>query len=171
MNWEAISAIADLIGGVGVVVSLVYLAIQIRQNTRAMKAQSAREAVAAMRDFNKSMVEDTEIARIFRLGAENLADLTEEERGRFGHILFNFFKTAEELHYQYLHGSLDPEIWESWKGIIALYATSPGFDEYWKMREAFFTKAFREEHASWKDSGMERTAQIAKGIRQRRQSK
>jgi hypothetical protein len=165
MNWEAISAIGDIIGAIGVVVSLAYLAVQIRYNTRAMMAQSAREAVAAMRDFNQSMIDDPQLSRIFRLGAENLAQLTEEERARFGHILFNFFKTAEELHYQYLKGTLDPEIWKSWKGIVSLYSTSPGFSEYWKMREMFFTPEFRAEHDSWKDPGADRTDQFAKGVR------
>jgi len=165
MNWEAISAIGDIIGAIGVVISLVYVAMQVNHNTRAMMAQSAREAVAAMRDFNKSMVEDPEISRIFRLGAENLSDLNEEERGRFGHILFNFFKTAEELHYQYLQGTLDPEIWESWKKIVVLYGTSPGFNEYWKMRMMFFTPAFRAEHDSWTDSGIDRSDHFAKGVK------
>ena len=167
MNWEAISSIGDIIGAIGVVISLIYLAMQIRQNTKAMKAQSAREAVAAMRDFNKSMVEDPEIARIFRVGAESINSLNEEERGRFGHILFNFFKTAEELHYQYLQGTLDPEIWFSWKQIVALYSTSPGFGEYWSMRSNFFTPAFRSEHDSWRDSGMDRSAHFAKGTKRK----
>ena len=165
MSWESISAIGEIVGAVGVVISLIYLAVQIRQNTRAMKAQSAREAVAAMRDFNKSMVEDPEISRIFRRGAEGLTNLNEEERARFGHILFNFFKTAEELHYQYLQGTLDPHIWESWKTVISLYSTSPGFSEYWEMRKSFFTSAFCKEHDSWIDSGIDRTDHFAKGVR------
>ena len=165
MNWDAISAVGEIVGAIGVVISLAYLAIQVRHNTRAMMAQSAREAVAAMRDFNKSMVEDPAIARIFRLGAEDLASLNEDERGRFGHILFNFFKTAEELHYQYLQGTLDPEIWKSWKMIVALYATSPGFSEYWSMRRIFFTPAFQAERDSWKDSGIDRTDHFAKGVK------
>ena len=165
MNWDAISAVGEIIGAVGVVVSLIYLAMQIRHNTQAMMAQSAREAVAAMREFNQSMINDPEISRIFRLGAENLVHLNEEERARFGHISFNFFKTAEELHYQYLQGTLDPEIWKSWKGIVSLYSTSPGFSEYWLMREMFFTPAFRAEHDSWTDPGADRTDQFAKGVR------
>jgi hypothetical protein len=165
MNWNAISATGEIIGAVGVVVSLIYLAFQVRSNTRAMLAQSARDAVAAMRDFNKSMVEDADLARIFRLGTEGMANLNEEERGRFGHILFNFFKTAEELHYQYIQGTLDPEIWNGWKGIISLLSTSPGFTEYWAMRSSFFTPSFRTEHDSWTDSGLERMDQLAKGVK------
>jgi hypothetical protein len=165
MNWEAISAIGEIVGALGVIISLIYVAMQIRHNTRAMRAQSAREAVAAMRDFNKSMVEDPAIARIFRLGAEDLSSLNEDERGRFGHIMFNFYKTAEELHYQYLQGTLDPEIWKSWRTIVALYAMSPGFSEYWSMREPIFTPAFRAERDTWKDEGIDRTAHFAKGIR------
>ena len=170
MNWDTFSAISQIIGAIGVVISLAYLAIQVRDNTRVMMAQSAREAVAAMREFNQSMIDDAEIARIFRIGAENLANLNEDERGRFGHILFNFFKTAEELHYQYLQGTLDPEVWKSWKGIVSLYSTSPGFSEYWSMRRMFFTPAFCAEHDSWTDSGVDRTDQFAKGVRRQKLS-
>ena len=170
MSWDIISAVIEIIGAVGVVVSLAYLSIQVRANTRVMRAQSAREAVAAMRQFNQSMIDDAEVARIFRLGAENLSNLNEDERGRFGHILFNFFKTAEELHYQYLQGTLDPEVWKSWKGIVSLYSTSPGFNEYWTMRSMFFTPAFRAEHDTWTDSGVDRTDQFAKGVRRQKLS-
>lgn len=167
MNWEAISAFGEMVGAVGVIISLVYVGMQIRHNTKAMMATSAREAVAAMRDFNKSMVEDISIARIFRLGAEDLANLNEDERGQFGHILFNFFKTAEELHYQYLQGTLDPEIWKSWRAIVGMFASSPGFLEYWEMRKSFFTPAFQAEHDTWKDMGYVSTEQFAKRIRRK----
>ena len=38
MNWEAISAISDIVGAIAVVVSLIYIAVQIRQNTRMMRS-------------------------------------------------------------------------------------------------------------------------------------
>jgi hypothetical protein len=40
MNWEALGAIGEIVGTVAVVVTLGYLAVQIRQNTRTMRAPS-----------------------------------------------------------------------------------------------------------------------------------
>ena len=41
MNWDAIGAIAELLGAIGVIASLVYLATQIRQNTATVRASGS----------------------------------------------------------------------------------------------------------------------------------
>ena len=46
MNWEAIGAIGEVAGAVAVFASLVYLALQIRQNTRAIRGSAEREMVS-----------------------------------------------------------------------------------------------------------------------------
>ena len=54
MNWEAIGATGEIIGAVGVIVTLVYLAIQIRQNTASLKSstlQARLEASAGLHDL------------------------------------------------------------------------------------------------------------------------
>jgi hypothetical protein len=162
--WNAVGAIGQIVGALAVVVSLVYLAIQIRQSTRVMMAESARAAVAAVRDFNKSMIEDPSVAKIFRMGAENLSNLTIDERAQFAHVALNFFKTAEDLHYQYVRGTLDNDVWESWRTIVAVYATSPGFREYWSSRSAFFTPAFRAECESWRPPSVVRVDRFAREV-------
>src|SRR5262245_28299756 len=96
-----VAAMSDAFGSLAVVVSLIYMAVQVQQGTRAIRSESARAAVAAMRDFNKAMIQTPDAARIFRLGAEGLSHLSEDERAQFGHMLFSFYKTAEELHYQF----------------------------------------------------------------------
>jgi hypothetical protein len=40
INWEAVGAIGEIVGAVAVVLTLGYLAVQIRQNTNASRAQS-----------------------------------------------------------------------------------------------------------------------------------
>ena len=161
-SWTEVEAIGQIAGTVVVAVSLFYLAIQVRQSALAIKAESARAAVAAVRDFNESMINDPRVARIFRLGAEGLDRLTEDERAQFAHVALNFFKTAEDLHYQYLRGTLDPEVWESWRTLVSLYGTSPGFREYWIKRSAFFTRSFRTEYESWEAPPIVRVDQFAK---------
>ncbi len=50
MNWEAAGALGEIVGAFAVVISLVYLAIQVRQNTTAIAAQAAHDALAAVRE-------------------------------------------------------------------------------------------------------------------------
>jgi hypothetical protein len=126
MNWEALGAIGELSGAAGVVITLVYLAIQIRQNTQSME-EGRRLALAQtyqMRaDALQSMVvhaASSEIGRIIvkltQLGyPENvgaLDELTDEEKGRF-----RLWQIAQQTHwdntfFQYQQGYLDKEYYE-----------------------------------------------------------
>lgn len=164
MRWESFATLSQVIGSLAVVGSLVYLALQVRHSTRAIRAESARAAVAAMRDFNRSMVENAAVARIFRVGAESLSNLSDDERAQFGHLLFSFYKNAEELHYQFCRGTLAADVWRTWRTVLAVYATSPGFQEYWSKRSVLFTPAFRAECESWKDPGLDRSDHFARGV-------
>jgi hypothetical protein len=48
MNWEAIGAVGEAIGAFGVILTLGYLALQIRQNTRSLKSASYQSAISSM---------------------------------------------------------------------------------------------------------------------------
>lgn len=163
MNLDEISVLSQMLQSVAVVMSLIYLAVEIRHSTRVIRAESARAAITAMREFNRAMVENQSVARVFRLGAEGLSNLTEDERAQFGHMLFSYYKTAEELHYQYRRDALAPEMWRTWRSVLALYATSPGFRDYWSRRSMLFSPAFREECESWQDPGLDRSDHFARG--------
>ncbi|MGA7296928.1 MAG: hypothetical protein WBW92_05420 [Rhodanobacteraceae bacterium] len=133
---------SDLIGAIAVVVSLVYLAIQIRQNTHAMRAETAREVVASIRANNTTVACDAELFRIFSIITENPSRLSPEDRGRATHLLFNHFRSIEDAHHQYTKGNLDEDIWAGWSRTFSDYINSPGWREYWELRRDYFSSAF-----------------------------
>lgn len=142
MNWSAVGALSELIGAVAVFVSLIYLAIQVRQNTNAMRAETAREVVASIRAINTTVASDPELFRIFSTMTENPGKLSSEERGRATHLLFNHFRAIEDAHQQYTKGILEEEIWEGWSRVFSDYLNSPGWREYWNLRRDVFSSAF-----------------------------
>jgi hypothetical protein len=71
MNWTALGAIAELAGAAAVLVTLVYLAYQLRENTRAVRGQSADSALAAVLEFTGDMARDDELNRLFTRGTED----------------------------------------------------------------------------------------------------
>jgi hypothetical protein len=56
-RFETLGNLGDFIGGIAVVVTLVYLAIQVRQNTIALRTASRQEIVRAFRDHNRLTID------------------------------------------------------------------------------------------------------------------
>jgi hypothetical protein len=68
MNWDAIGALAELAGALGVIASLVYLAIQIRQNTRSAREAAWHSVLRDLQQFRSLIAQDPEVARVYRDG-------------------------------------------------------------------------------------------------------
>src|SRR5437899_1153310 len=64
MNWEAINAIAQLIGSLGVVASFWYLAVQVHRSTRITKLSAQDAATTALREVTRPFAENPEVGRI-----------------------------------------------------------------------------------------------------------
>jgi len=68
MDITTLAAWGEFLGGIAVVVSLVYLASQIRQNSKLLRASTASATIATNADFSSLVVQDSEVARILREG-------------------------------------------------------------------------------------------------------
>ena len=143
MNWDAISAVSQLIGSIAVVISVLYLAVQLRSSTRVARVAAMDAAAAALRDVTKPLMENAELARLWRTGLENLEALSPEERGRFFHAAHQFLKALETIHYHYVYGLLDSQLWAGWRELLHHYAACPGIQFYLTRRSAVFSERFR----------------------------
>ena len=143
MNWEAIAAVGEILGATAVVISLAYVAAQVRQNTNALRRTASADAVAAIRDWNRDLAVNSELNRVYRNGVEGFDSLTADDRAQFGVIVFNLFKTFEDLHYQYLNGAMDPDVWAGWENIARVSLTSPGCRAYYESRHSYFNPHFQ----------------------------
>ena len=83
MNWEALGAIGEIVGAVAVVLTLGYLAVQIRQNTRAVRSSVFSELQSEVRQNSFALANDEDLARIWRQANEEFDSLTADERTRF----------------------------------------------------------------------------------------
>lgn len=128
MNWEAISAIGEMLGATGVILTLVYLALQIRQNTKSMD-ESRKVALAAtyqaraeMRKQGHDMVADSEhlapiMQKLESVGWPDAVDgiqtLSADESLRFKEWLQGQVVLGDNVFYQYRLGLLDKEIYDT----------------------------------------------------------
>ena len=83
MNWDAMGAVGEVVGALAVVISIVYLAIQIRQNTQTTKLSVE---IDISKSFSTSLTElsSTNLPYIFFRGLDDLEQLTDEEAAQFG---------------------------------------------------------------------------------------
>jgi hypothetical protein len=148
MNWNAIGAGGEILGAIAVVISLGYLATQIRSNTSALRRAASRDAVTGVNGWFASVTTDNATANLFGRGVENFASLSADESARFRFIYFQLFKVIEDMHFQYEEGVLDEEQWEGWRWVATQYLASPGGQEYWGLINRGFSKRFHDFYAS-----------------------
>ncbi len=138
MSWDAIGAIAELLGAIGVIASLVYLATQIRQrreqmgeNTRALQAGTYQDFQRNIDEVFNRMIVDPENRRSIRLGLSDYAQLNEDDA-----FLFMFWVTSV-LHgydnglYQRRVGLLSEEGWRFQHLGLAATLRWPGVAQWW----------------------------------------
>ena len=125
------------------VVSLVYLAVQIRQNTRAVRASSFHGVTDSFNLLNTTIAHDESLARIFRVGSESLAKLNEDERVRFSFLFLGAFRVFETLYYQNKQGTGDPALWTAEMGTMVALLSGLGGREWWTSNPLSFTPEFR----------------------------
>src|SRR5947209_16228878 len=144
INWDAISAMSLWIGSLLVVLSVLCLAIQVHQSTRVAKLAMQDAAATALRDVTKPLMENAELERIWRVGLEDISALSIEERARFFHASYQFLKAFETIHFHYVYGLMDKELWEGWHGLLRHYIFASGMAHYWKLRPEVFSAGFRK---------------------------
>jgi hypothetical protein len=143
VNWEAINAVAQIISSVAVVASFWYLALQVHRSTRIAKLAAQDAATTALREVTRPFTDNAEVARIWRIGLENLAALNPEEKARFFHAAFQFLKAMETIHFHYVYGLMEEQIWRGWRNLYRHYLATPGLDHYWQLRRDLFSERFQ----------------------------
>ena len=92
MNWEALGAIGELIGAVGVIASLIYVGLQVRQNTRSMRAATYDSLVRSNGEWLAPLIQDAGLAASFEVAVTSWADVQEDQRPRVMYLLTQLFR-------------------------------------------------------------------------------
>jgi hypothetical protein len=141
MNWQAIGAIGELVGGLAVVLSLVYVGFQVRQNSRQID-QNSRQLEATMyhasgEGFNRwwsLIARDEAVADLWKRGLAG-EELSPTDKLRFNSMAMMLFSTLENNFHQFQLGSLRRNTLEISKSSWERLLTSPGGSAWWE-REA-----------------------------------
>ena len=127
MNWEAIGALAELCGAAAVVVTLVYLALQVRQNNELRRSESRQALVG---NDVASLAANLEHTDVFaKYVSEQM--LSPEEQLRMSFMFALDIRNREFEYFQYQHGLLDEETWLSYRQVLLINHSSALGRKWW----------------------------------------
>jgi hypothetical protein len=139
MNWDAIGAIAELLGAIGVIASLVYLATQIRQswdqmsqNTRALRGAAYQQWDDSLQATVMQAVTVPALDRVVHLGLADYEQLSEEDAFRFEYWIASLMRRYDAAYYQHRTGMLDEGRWQLPRRDIAAFLANPGALQWWR---------------------------------------
>jgi len=148
MTIFELGALGEFVGAIAVVGTFIYLAIQIRQNTKAMRAQIHEHLFSGYIQIVGVIAGNSEAFSkgLVALGesAEKFSDLSEAEKTIYMGATFGFFKHYEHMYVLYQEGLLSEHTWSAWSEHIRMYYHQPGVLNWWRMRRTVFIPAFRE---------------------------
>jgi hypothetical protein len=143
MNLSDLASIGSLAGGLAVVVSLLFVGFQLRQNTLAVRAETSQSHAGNWAQITTPITEYADFARIWRRGLDGLAALTEDERARFVAFSSGVFRFFEASRLQWRHGQLDAEHWQNVEAFLKDIANRPGIIDFWALRRHLHSTEFR----------------------------
>jgi hypothetical protein len=131
MTLSDLGDLGDFLGGIGVIVTLIYLAIQIRRNTYAVRSASLDSAYAAHMEFQRTVWSDSELNKLWFDGLLEKRELSDTERERFLFMLISCARLWEGAYFKVNEGSLESKAWVGLNEELAGVFAFPGVQPYW----------------------------------------
>ena len=152
MTLEVLGNIGDLVGGIGVVVTLVYLAIQIKGNTRAQQSSTLQALQSDANRLTMEVASNPQLAEVCLKSESGLGGLSPVERYQFDNLAMSIFEMHESAHHMYTQGQINPDVWALWE-IGFKSELSPAFLSFWDERKESYTPAFRQIVENFRAAG------------------
>jgi len=147
VNWEAAGAIGEIVGAAAVVVSLIYLALQIRTQNREARAASVHQV---LHEYSEaiSKLHEPELADVWVAAIEDFDSLSPSQRLRFVIYLMVAVRSFEDAYFQWREGRLEDSVWRPLLTSLLDVKSTEAFVRFWELRR----HQFRPEFADYIDA-------------------
>ena len=142
MDIDQLASIGELLGGVGVILSLLYLAFQLRDQSRGLRSESYGRSLDRLARMQERLAEDDDFSQTFSKGLIDPEGLSVEERIRFTWSLTEMFGDFEYMQHQHMQGDMPEQIWLRWHETIKFWLTFPGTRAWWYGKPSPFSTDF-----------------------------
>ena len=148
MNWEAIAAVGELAGAAGVIATLLYLSVQIRQNTRATRAATLNAVTEA---HHRELRWSSDISGPMRKAIHRPDELSEDDTHKVTEWWTASFMARENEFGQFREGLLEPAKWAQSEMIVRLSGGIPWVGTWWSE---YGRHLYTPDFVAWVDKTM-----------------
>jgi hypothetical protein len=142
MNWEMIAAIGQITAALVGIPSIIYLAIQIRSQTRERREAAANALTAQWGDLTKSLHDTEEFAALFLRGLQSFDELDAVSKLRFSAFFNRFFNNFKAMYFSYRENILTEMLWKDLEQTMSDFLAYPGTQQWWKTRKHWHAGEF-----------------------------
>ena len=143
MTLGDLGNLGQIVGAIAVVISLVYVAFQIRQNTNAVRAATAQSVHEHFANWYHLLASDESCAQVVIDGLKDYHSLSEKDKARFVAVFMAFLSYSQNAFIKWRQGLLEPSLWLGWEQLLMNLAGAPGGRAFWKERSYLFGQDFR----------------------------
>jgi len=144
MTLEQLGDLGDFLGGIGVVVTLAYLALQIRKNTQSVRSAALDSISTSISEFMDRVSQDPELTKLWFDGLSGTVELSETDHRRFTLLLISLVRRWENAFHQSRAGTLEASAWSGMSAGLATVFSSPGAQVWWRSARGLFAADFAE---------------------------
>ena len=141
MTLQDWGSIGELIGGIAIIVSLLYVGLQIRQSTKATQA-ATNQAFSSLYSHQILQITREDMRDVFRLGLGGLQNLNAGEQAAFMALIASITRMWETFYFEKRNGRFEAEMYDSWLVQLIDLHGNPGVREYWSIRKHHFSSDF-----------------------------
>ena len=142
MNWAMLTAIGQLATVIIGVPSIIYFAIQLREQNRERRQSAVNALTVQWGELTKALHENGEFTAIYLRGVQSFHDLDAVSKLRFSAFQNRFFKNFEGMYYSRRERILSTELWDEIDRTMSDFLAYKGIQEWWQTRRHWHTEAF-----------------------------
>ena len=140
MNWEMLAAIGQLAAVFVGIPSLIYLATQIREQTKERRQSAVNVLTAQWGDLTKALHDSAEFCALYLRAVQSFNDLDAVSKLRFSAFQNRFFKNYQAMYFSYRNGILARPLWGEIERTMTDFLAYPGVRQWWETRKHWHTE-------------------------------
>lgn len=142
---QALGSLGEFVGALAVVISLIYLAQQMSQNTNSVRAASFNSMVQNSLRLLEHAFRDGEFAEFLHRAELDPHSLTPSEKLRWDAYMTAAYRHFGNLIYQYRVGALDVQMWQSYERTLRDHLRSESWGSWFDQHRHLFSDALQEQ--------------------------
>ncbi|MFC1796764.1 hypothetical protein ACFL1V_06670 [Pseudomonadota bacterium] len=142
LSLDSLAAIAEVVGAIAVVLSLIYVGHQVKQNTKALRTQVHETLVGHVFAAEGTLLANADLARIIIKSSSVSESLTPDERLRADKYFTFEFVNWESAYLHYKQGFIEEQVWRRWDMSSYPDKEEQGYFEFWAKHRDWYDSSF-----------------------------